>query len=43
MQKTENKMKKLTDKTARYHSLWGKVGFVKVVWKEMFMDISVFM
>jgi len=43
MQKTEKKMKKLTDKTAKYHALKGKVGFAKLVWKEMPMDNSVFM
>ncbi len=43
MQKTEKKTKELTDKTARYHALRGKVEFVKLIWKEMFMDNSVFM
>ncbi len=43
MQKTEKKMKKLTDKTARYHALRGKVGFGKLVWKKMSMNNSVFM
>ncbi len=31
MQKTEKKMKKLTDKTAKYHALRGKVEFVKLI------------
>ncbi len=31
MQKAEKKVKKLTDKTARYHALKGKVGFVKLI------------
>ena len=31
MQKIEKKMKKLTDKTAKYHALKGKVGFAKLV------------
>jgi len=43
MQKAEKKVKKLTDKTARYHALRGKVKFVKLVWKKMLMDNSVFM
>ena len=43
MQKTENKVKELADKTARYDALRGKVEFVKLVWKEMPMDNSVFM
>ncbi len=43
MQKAEKKMKELADKTARYYALKGKVRFVKLVWKEMPMDNSVFM
>jgi len=43
MQKTEDKVKELADKTARYDALRGKVEFVKLVWKEMPMDNSVFM
>ena len=43
MQKTENKMKELTNKTARYHALRGKVEFAKLVLKEMPMDNSVLM
>ncbi len=31
MQKTKKKMKKLTDKTAKYHALKGKVEFVKLI------------
>jgi len=31
MQKTENKVKELADKTARYDALRGKVEFVKLV------------
>jgi len=31
MQKAEKKVKELADKTARYHALKGKVGFVKLV------------
>ncbi len=31
MQKTEKKMKKLIDKTAKYHALKGKVEFVKLI------------
>ncbi len=31
MQKTEKKAKKLTDKTARYYALRGKVEFVKLI------------
>jgi len=31
MQKAEKKVKKLADKTARYHALRGKVEFVKLV------------
>ena len=31
MQKTEKKMKKLTDKTIRYHALRDKVKFVKLI------------
>jgi len=31
MQKTEKKMKKLANKTARYHALRGKVEFAKLV------------
>ncbi len=31
MQKTEKKVKKLTDKIARYHALRDKVGFVKLI------------
>jgi len=31
MQKTEKKVKKLTDKTARYHALKDKVKFVKLI------------
>jgi len=43
MQEAEEKAKELTNKTARYHALRGKVGFAKLVWKEMPMDNSVFM
>ena len=43
MQKEENRMKKLTIKSAKYHALRGKVEFVKLVWKEMAMNYSVFM
>ncbi len=31
MQKTEKKVKKLTDKTAKYHAIRGKVEFVKLI------------
>jgi len=31
MQKTENKVKELANKTVRYHALKGKVEFVKLV------------
>jgi len=31
MQKAEKKTKKLTDKTARYHALKGKVEFAKLI------------
>jgi len=31
MQKTEKKIKKLTDKTVRYHALKDKVEFVKLI------------
>jgi len=31
MQKTEKKIKKLTDKTARYYALRDKVEFVKLI------------
>jgi len=31
MQKTEKKVKKLTDKTAKYHALKDKVRFVKLI------------
>jgi len=31
MQKTEKKTKELTNKTARYHALRGKVEFAKLV------------
>jgi len=31
MQKTEKKVKKLADKTAKYHALKGKVGFAKLI------------
>jgi len=31
MQKTEKKMKKLTDKIAKYYALKGKVKFVKLI------------
>jgi len=31
MQKAEKKMKKLANKTARYHALRGKVEFAKLV------------
>jgi len=31
MQKAEKKTKKLTDKTARYYALKGKVEFVKLI------------
>ncbi len=43
MQKEENKVKELTIKSARYHALRGKVEFLKLVWKEMAMNYSVFM
>ncbi len=43
MQKAEDKVKELANKTARYHALRGKVEFVKLVWKEMPMNNSVFM
>jgi len=33
MQKTEDKVKELANKTARYHALRGKVGFAKLVLK----------
>jgi len=31
MQKTEKKMKKLTDKIAKYHTLKGKIKFAKLI------------
>jgi len=43
MQKEENRAKELAIKSARYHALRGKVGFAKLVWKEMAMNYSVFM
>ena len=43
MQKREDKVKELANKTARYHALRGKVEFAKLVWKEMPMNNSVFM
>jgi len=43
MREAEDKAKELANKTARYHALRGKVGFAKLVWKEMPMDNSVFM
>ncbi len=43
IQEAEDRVKELANKTARYHALRGKVGFAKLVWKEMPMDDSVFM
>jgi len=43
MQEEEDRAKELATKSARYHALRGKVGFAKLVWKEMAMDYSVFM
>ncbi len=43
MQKKENRVKKLAIKSARYHALRDKVEFVKLVWKKMAIDYSVFM
>ncbi len=43
MQKTEKKMKKLTDKIVKYYALKGKVKFVKLIWKKMLMNNLVFM
>jgi len=43
MQKAEKKTKKLTDKTAKYHALRGKVEFVTLILKKMLMNNSVFM
>lgn len=39
----EDKKKELDKKTERYHALRGKVGFAKLVYKDMAMDYSVFM
>ncbi len=43
MQKEQNRAKEMTIKSARYHALRGKVEFVKLVWKKMAMNYSVFM
>ncbi len=43
MQEAEEKMKELANKTARYHALRGKVGFAKLMWKEMPVEDSIFM
>ena len=43
MQEAEEKVKELANKTARYHALRGKVGFAKLVWKEMPVEDSIFM
>jgi len=43
IQEAEDRVKELANKTARYHALRCKVGFAKLVWKEMPMDNSVFM
>ncbi len=43
MQEAEEKVKELTNKTARNHALRGKVGFAKLVWKEMPVEDSIFM
>jgi len=43
VQEEEDKKKELDKKTERYHALRGKVGFAKLVYKELAMDYSVFM
>ncbi len=43
MQEAEEKVKELANKTARYHALRGKVGFARLVWKEMPVDNSIYM
>lgn len=39
----EDKKKELNKKTERYYAMRGKVGFAKLVYKDMAMDYSVFM
>lgn len=43
MQEQEDKAKELATKKERYHALRGKVGFAKLVYKQLAMEDSIFM